>query len=220
MLDSACLLQRIRYHGSVLSGIFSVLNGGRMPCSACTDENLQNAHWESFTQCHEVMNLFVRNLFGKIIYAAVNFPGCWHDSKLAVGSGLYTPRLADETPASFVVLGDSVSVECASTARKSSKSTKINEPGSASADVPHSAWIAAVDALVERAMHSERQSAEWGVRAVNGPFACMKVSHPADAYARSRIITICAHMNSFRARLVGFNQIRSVYTGGSGHILE
>lgn len=69
---------------------------------------MQNAYFEGYTQNVEVTNLFVRNVFGEIIHAAINFPRSWHDSKLANVSGLIYPNLSDEyTPSGYAILGDS-----------------------------------------------------------------------------------------------------------------
>lgn len=64
-------------------------------------------------------------------------------------------------------------------------------------------------------MTSERQSAEWGVRAVKGPFKRLTVPLPADSYERLRIIAICVHLCSFRTRFVGLNQICIIYAEDS-----
>ena len=66
--------------------------------------------------------------------------------------------------------------------------------------------------ILQRVMPSERQAAEWGVAALKGPFKRLTVTLPADSYRRYRIITCCAHMVNFRTRIVGLNQIKSVYT--------
>jgi len=59
-----------------------------MPCADYIDTDLQNAFFEGFTQGVEVTNLFVWNFYGELIHAAINYPGSWHDSKLAGASGL------------------------------------------------------------------------------------------------------------------------------------
>ena len=108
MEESASLFRRHRDYGHLLSGIFGVLDGGRMPTATCMDVNLQNAYFEGFTQQHEVTNLLAFNFKGEIIHAALNYPGSWHDSKLAYVSGLYRPKLTDEkTPPRYALLVDS-----------------------------------------------------------------------------------------------------------------
>lgn len=60
-------------------------------------------------------------------------------------------------------------------------------------------------------MPSERQSAEWGVRAIKGPFGRLKLPLSPDALKRERLLRICVHLFNLRTRLVGLNQIRTVY---------
>eukprot|EP00171_Calliarthron_tuberculosum_P023637 IDg23637t1 len=164
MRSSSALLEHNRQYGHLLRGVFAVLDGGRMPCASYVDADLQNAYWEGFTQAVEVTNLFVWNFHGEIVYAALNFPGSWHDSKLAVESGLYVPHLTEHTPPGYAILGDSAFPRSSAALQgKLVRARKVNEHNGA--DVPHSAYLAAVDALLERSMPSERQSAEWGVRA-------------------------------------------------------
>jgi len=212
MRESAGLLERNRQYGSVLKGVFGILDGARMPCATHGQPLLENAYWEGFTQGHEVTNLFVWNFRGEIIHAAINFPGSWHDSKVAHASGLYHPKLSDAvTPRGFAILGDSAFPSRTSILQgKIVRSRKVNEIPRAGT-VTETAYRAAIDLLLDRAMPSERQSAEWGVRAIKGPFKRLTVPLPCDAYKRLRIILLCAHIYNYRTRLVGLNQIRTVY---------
>lgn len=209
MKASASLLENNRINGGLLQGIFAVTDGGRMPCADYTDTNLQNAYFEGFTQGVEVTNLFVFNFFGELIHAAINYPGSWHDTKLATVSGLYFPKLSDErTPPGMAILGDSAFVNNVRiTNGKIVRGRKANE----TSDIPNSACLAAVDLILQRVMPSERQSAEWGVRAVKAPFARLKVPLPPDARTRLRLLTLCCHLFNFRTRFVGLNQIRTTY---------
>ena len=59
MRHSASLLEQNRNHGGLLSGIFAVMDGGRVLCSCNGDLNIQNDYWEGFTQSYEVTNPFV-----------------------------------------------------------------------------------------------------------------------------------------------------------------
>ena len=206
---SAALLERNRDYGTLLRGVFAIVDGGRMPTANYTDSNLQNAYFEGFTQNEEVTNLFVFNFFGEIIHGAINFPGSWHDNRLAAASGLYWPKLSDShTPAGYAILGDSAFVtDVRCTNGKVLRGRKSNEKKG----IPQSAVLAAVDILLQRAMPSERQSAEWGIRAIKGPFSRLKVPLPADSMKRLRLIQTCCHLYNFRVRFVGLNQIRSTY---------
>lgn len=54
--------------------------------------------------------------------------------------------------------------------------------------VPRSAHVEAVELLLDKTMTSERQSAEFGVNAVKGPFKRLNAWIPADDYERKRIL--------------------------------
>ena len=180
-----------------------------MPCADYTDQDLQNAYYEGYTQSVEVTNLFVWNFYEEIIHAAVNYPGSWHDTKLAGASGLYYPKLSDvSTPPGYSILGDSAFVNNTSTTNgKVLHGRKSNE----TRDIPHSAYLSAVDIILQRVMPSERQSAEWGVRAIKAPFQRLKTPLPADSKKRLRLLRICCHLFNFRTRFLGLNQIRTTY---------
>jgi len=173
MEKSSSLLHCNRVNGRLLEGVFGITDGGRMPCADYTEPNLQNAYLEGFTQSVEVTNLLVFNFFGELIHAAVNYPGSWHDTKIATVSGLYYPKLSDEfTPPGMAILGDSAFVtNTKATNGKIVRSRKTNEVS----NIPESAPLAAVDLLQQRIMPSERQSGEWSIRAIKAPFARQKV---------------------------------------------
>jgi len=213
MQESSDLLTRNREYGGLLSGCFGVLDGGRMPCGTAGDPDIDNAYWEGFTQAHEVTNLFVFNFKGEIIHAGINFPGSWHDSKVAATSGLYHPKLSDhQTPKGYCLLGDSAFPRVAGELQgKIIRARKSNEFRGRNG-VPHNAFLAATEVMLEKAMPSERQSAEWGIRAVKGPFKRLTVALPENAYHRRRVISLAAHLYNYRVRVVGLNQIRTVYS--------
>ena len=209
MDDSYNLLKMNRKHGHLLPNVFGILDGGRMPCAAFTDGNLQNAFYEGYTGNVEITNIFVFNFKGELIHSAVNFPGSWHDSKVVMASGLLLKKLSDEkTPVGYAILGDSAFVTRARVVHgKIVRSRKSSETH----DVPLSAMLAAVDAVLQNAMPSERQSAEWGIRAVKAPFGRLRLALPADAVLRCRLLKVCSHLYNLRTRLIGLNQIRTVY---------
>ena len=84
--------------------------------------------------------------------------------------------------------------------------------------VTSSLWLAAVDTLLDKAMPSERQSAEWGVRALKGPFMRLTTTLPGNVYVRGRILRLCVHLYNLRTRLVGLNQIRTVYSNDRDNV--
>lgn len=63
-----------------------------------------------------------------------------------------------------------------------------------------------------RACVSVRQAAEWGMRTLQSTFPRIKIPLTWDTPERGRLLEIVMYMNNFRARLVGRNQIRTVYS--------
>lgn len=209
MDESHRLLKFNRSNGPLLPNVFAVIDGARMPCADYTDSDLQNAFYEGYTGNTEITNIFVFNFKGELIHAAVNFPGSWHDSKVVLSSGLLLDRLSDDkTPRGYAILGDSAFI---ARARVTHGKILRGRKASETHDVPESALLAAVDAVLQRAMPSERQSAEWGVRAVKAPFGRLRLPLSADASIRFRLLQVSMHLYNLRTRKVGLNQIRTVY---------
>lgn len=209
MISSHNLLRYNRQNGFLLPNVFAIMDGGRMLCADYQDEDLQNAYYEGYTGNVEVTNLLVFSFYGEIIHAGVNYPGSWHDNKVLIASGLLADRLSDaKTPIGFAILGDSAFV-----ARTRVVHGKIirGRKSTETEDVPASSMLAAVDAILQRVMPSERQSAEWGIRAFKAPFGRLRLPLPADAKARYRLLQVCVHLYNLRVREVGLNQIRTVY---------
>ena len=71
--------------------------------------------------------------------------------------------------------------------------------------------LSRLDITLQGVMPSERQSAEWGIRAIKGTFDRLRPPLSADAYVRRRLLAVCAHLKNLRTRCVGLNQIRTVY---------
>jgi len=176
-------------------------------CRLYIDTDLQNAFFEGSIQGVKVINLFVWNFYGELIHAAINYHGNWQDGKRAGVSWLEYPKLSDEmTPPGFAILGDSAFVNNTSTTKgKVLRARKSNEASS----IMESAELYAIDIILQRVMPSERQSAEWGVRAIKAPFGRLKTPLPADSSKRLRLLRICCHLFNFRTRTIGLNQIRS-----------
>lgn len=209
MDQSYNLLKMNRENGKLLPDVFGVMDGGRFPCADYSNKDVQNAYYEGYTGNVEVTNIFVFNFYGEIIHAGVNYPGSWHDSKVVVASGLLLDRLSDEkTPRGKAILGDSAFV---AKARVSHGKIIRGRKSTETEDVPVSELLARVDAVLQRVMPSERQSAEWGIRAMKAPFGRLRLPLPADSTLRLRLLEVCVHLYNLRVRVIGLNQIRTVY---------
>ena len=59
---------------------------------------------------------------------------------------------------------------------------------------------------------SYRQTAEWGMRAIQGSFGRLRVPLDIeDNQGRARLLEVCIHLNNLCANYIGISQIRSVY---------
>ena len=64
----------------------------------------------------------------------------------------------------------------------------------------------------DRQLLSYCQTAEWGMRTIQGSFGRLRVSLPINyTDARADLLEAIARLYNLRARTVGFNQIRTVY---------
>lgn len=61
------------------------------------------------------------------------------------------------------------------------------------------------------AVTRQRQSVEWGMRALQGSFGYLATHLPVDNERRELILRVILHLHNYRTRRVGLNQIRSVY---------
>lgn len=139
-----------------------------------------------------------------MIAARTNAPGSWHDSRLA--SHIYT-KLRLDTPPGYYIITDTVFPH---------GMTSVD--GRICAPLKHGQVLRGSAAEIEehmvfnRQLLSYRQTAEWGMRAIQGAFGRLRI--PLDITnqeARSDLIEICLRLHNLRAVRVGINQIRTVY---------
>ncbi len=66
--------------------------------------------------------------------------------------------------------------------------------------------------VLNRELLSYRQTAEWGMRSLQGSFGRLRIPLEAtDIDRRGDLLEICVRLHNLRARRVGHNQIRAVY---------
>ena len=82
----------------LLTHSFGFVDGLNVPVQESGDPDIQNAYYNGYLCACYVSNVFVFAPNGKIIFAAINRPGSWHDSQVA--RKLYD-KLRDETPGLF-----------------------------------------------------------------------------------------------------------------------
>lgn len=180
-----------------------------LPCTDYCNVDIQNAYDKGYTTSVEVTNLLAFNIKGELIHAALNFPECWHDSKVAHALGLIYPLLQDDfiTASGFEVICDSAFKAGHAVDHKIVWGRKSNE----SCDF-QSVEMSAVHLIMQMVLSSKRQSAEWWVHAFKAPFGLLQLPLSTDSETRRRILLVCAYSRKFQTRRVGLNQIQIFYS--------
>ena len=145
----------------------------------------------------------IRSL-GEIIYACLNAPGSWHDSRVA--RPLYD-MLAETLPEGYYFVSDTAfpqgSGRCPG---------KIRAPLHAGSSLPNDPEELSQVIAFNRQLVSYRQSVEWGMWALQGAFGRLRVPLPiGDICFRQDLLEICVRLHNVRVRNVGINQILNVY---------
>ncbi|KAG8714382.1 hypothetical protein FRC08_011989 [Ceratobasidium sp. 394] len=154
-----------------------------------------------------------------IIEAWINTPGSWHDVRVAT-LGVYD-MLIDNTPDGYFVLTDSAFLT-----NDERLSPKIHTPLKRNTRFPGLSKEESLEHWdYSNAVVSARQAVEWGMRAIQGSFARLRMPLSAtDKEGRGRLIETCLRLHNVRTSLVGINQIRTVYlpkwTGGQPDFFE
>lgn len=141
---------------------------------------------------------------GEIIAGRINCPGSWHDSRVA--EGIYE-KLENETPNGFCLVADSAFPQ-----GHDRVSGKILVPLKANQPLPLDSSQRDHMIQLSRSILSYRQTAEWGMRELQGSFGRLRIPLRADDMdKRADLIEMCFRLHNLRTRLVGINQIKNVY---------
>ncbi|KZT60965.1 hypothetical protein CALCODRAFT_428579 [Calocera cornea HHB12733] len=182
----------------LLNGAFGSVDGLNLPTATSSDERWQNAQYNGWLHGHFTSNVLVFSASGELIHAAINAPGSWHDARVA--SKVYE-QLEIKTPEGFYLAADTAFPHN----RRTLKS-KIRTPLKSGARATQQE-LQFTDQLV-----SYRQSAEWGMRAIQGSFGRLRLPLDAnDASARHLLLETIFRLHQIRVRLVGINQLKNVY---------
>jgi hypothetical protein len=149
--------------------------------------------------------MLITLLAGEIICTRTNCPGSWHDSRVA--SGIYE-KLELETPDGFSLATDS-----AFPRGGQRLAGKILVPLKQGDRLPFDGEEHQSVLTKSHALLSYRQTAEWGMRQLQGSFGCLSLPLDInDQDQRSNLLEACLCLHNLKSRLVGINQIRNVYS--------
>jgi len=165
----------------------------------CWSNSKQILHW--MEKDHTVNNVFVFCPGGTIIAAAINAPVFVHDSNLA-----FMGRVYDKLYNQYnLCVGKGVVYQ----AFASTLFPFLIKSGKEE-DIPTDASPGAVQQKRE-AIHL-RQSANWGMRAIQSSFPRLYDKLPYEEFGERRLLLrSVVHLYNFRTRFVGRNQIQTVF---------
>lgn len=185
---------------STLKDVYAVADGLKLYLESSSECTMQNMFYNGWTHDHYVSNIFVLAPNGCVIACALNAPGSMHDSSIAEWGNVYT-KLED----SHIKYGGICVVDSAFCRgqypflNKSSQDPFIDSEN-------------AEDVIRYQQATSARQASEWGMRALQGSFPRLKDRMIYEERGERKLILVSmVRLFNIRARLVGINQIQSVY---------
>lgn len=141
---------------------------------------------------------------GVIIAACLNAPGSWHDSRVA--RPIYE-KLRSQTPAGYYLVSDTAFPHGTDDIKG-----RIRKPLKSGQKIPGTAKEVDERMSFDRELLSYRQTAEWGMRSMQGSFGRLRVPlEIKDEQRRGNLLEICVRLHNVRTQLVGINQIKNVY---------
>jgi hypothetical protein len=186
-------------HFPVLNGAWCIVDGLKIPIQKSGDEEIQNAYYNGWLHSHFVGCIFIFAPSGVIVACTLNAPGSWHDSYIAENGGLYDKlRSIHERTGGIAVVDSAFSKKQCPFLIKSGKAKLGESP--------------AARTLRQQAT-SFRQSAEWGMRAIQGSFPRLKdkMLFSESMEDRKAFLHMISMLLNFRTRHVGLNQLASTY---------
>ena len=168
----------------------------------CSSEAVeQNKDYNGYKHDTNVNNVLAFAPTGKVIFAALNYPGSWHDSTvchdlidLVVATiGSYCLCVDQGFPRSGLLYDKFVGPI-------SKKAKKKLEP-------------MLRDLIMRKSgiFTSLRQAAEWGMRALQGSFSRLKARLGSNKVKRGTVLLSIMLLHNFRTHYVGLNQIATVF---------
>ncbi|KAF9039695.1 hypothetical protein BDZ89DRAFT_945205 [Hymenopellis radicata] len=188
----------------LLDGAFGSVDGLKLPVQVSIDQEIENATYNGWLHDHFISNILAFSAQGEIIAARINAPGSWHDSRVA--RPIYE-KLLNDTPDGFYLVADTAFPQGTDAIHG-----KIKASIKQGTRLPRDACERDAMMAFDRQLLSYRQTAEWGMRTMQGSFGRLRVPLPIRyGPIRKTLLEVCMRLFNLRARTVGHNQIRTVY---------
>ncbi|KIM55807.1 hypothetical protein SCLCIDRAFT_30069 [Scleroderma citrinum Foug A] len=198
------LSQLVTQRHSRLTGAFGSIDGLKLPVQTSEDLDIENATFNGWLSEHFVSSVIVFSSKGEIIAANLNAPGSWHDSRVA--QPIYA-TLRTRTPDGYYLVADTAFPRGTGDIVGQIRTTL--KDGQRIAGTP--------DQILEAMAHnwellSYRQTAEWGMRAIQGSFGRLQMPLNIDHdERRGNLIEVCLWLHNMRTVKIGINQIHTMY---------
>ena len=168
-------------------------------CSEEPDEQMANYNGHTKdTMCNNVLAFAPT---GKVVHAAMNYPGSWHDSSVC------------KVLAALVIQMFGTFCACVDQGfpRSGELAGKFVGPLSKRARAAIPVNERPMRIFLHERYVSLRQASEWGMRALQGTFTRLKSRLTSNKVKRYLIIYSIILLHNFRTEYVGFNQIATVF---------
>jgi hypothetical protein len=189
----------VRTNFPALDGSWCVMDGLKILIEKSGDDLTQNAYYNGWLHDHFVGCVFVFVPSGVVVACALNAPGSWHDSEIAANCQLYDKlQLVYDRTGGIAVVDSAFSKKRCPFMIKSGK----RKPG----ETP-------MQSTIRRQATSLRQSAEWGMRAIQGSFPRLKdrLLFSEKKENRQVLLHLITMLLNFGTRRIGLNQLKSTF---------
>ena len=190
----------IRAKHPSLKNVYYVADGLKVRLKMSGNFTTQNNYYNGWQHDHYVGNIFTFPLNGRIIACALNAPGFLHDSTVSTYGDVYEKleEMYNRTGGTCVV----DSAFCRSRYLFLIKSSAENDSDASTIE----------DLNMAREATALRQSAEWGMRALQGAFPRLSDRLEYEERGERRLILLSTtYLFNYRTAKVGLNEILSVY---------
>ena len=178
--------------------VWGTMDGLKILLQQSTKFSIQLRFYNGWTHDHYVTNLFVFAPDGTIRFFCINCPGAVHDSQVGELSGLF-----QKLKTIYEKINATITVDSAFSSARYPFFIKSSESSQA---------ITTEDFLLACEATSMRQSAEWGMRCLQGSFPRLKERFIYEERGeRALMLRLVVLIYNYRVNTVGVNQIRNIY---------
>jgi hypothetical protein len=197
-----CDAVRLRHPN--LTDVWCTMDGLKLMLQQAGSPNAQNNYYNGWTHDHYVSNVFCFCPDGTIPIACYNVPGSIHDSKIAEWGNIY-----EKLEAVYISTGAKCTADSAFSRVRAPYLIKSSQ----NVPIEHNDLHEYGQLLrVNQDATSMRQSAEWGMRALQASFPRLKDRFIYEEHGeRKLILRMIQLLYNLRSRKVGINQIKNVY---------